>query len=170
MLINKRGTDKVLAVYWFAILIIVTVAIVSGVSIFYGAQYDVRDVESIALANKIADCVSKGGKMNYLMDEKEINSDNFLSICRLNFANQEQDLYAEVDFYDFDSCSINDKKCSVSLLNVKTFTQSWIEQCNLDSKGPVCKERWFYTLSKDGQQEIIIRIFTGVNKAGENVN
>ncbi len=173
---NRRGTDKVLSVYWFTILIITTVAIVAAVSIFYSSKYDVRGVEGGFLGDKVSDCISKGGKLNYALDGKQLTSDNFMSVCGLNFENQQHDLFVEVSFYDFNSCNLEDRKCSTLLNNgatVKTLDVSWISQCNLDSKSPVCKEKWFYVLQDNPgkeQTKIMVKIFTGVNKAVENVN
>jgi len=38
---NKRGMEKIVSIYWFAILIIVAGGIIYMVSIFYGDPYDV---------------------------------------------------------------------------------------------------------------------------------
>ena len=57
---NKRG-DKVLSIYWFAILFIVAGAIVYMASNFYSTPFDVRAVESTALSDQIANCVTSGG-------------------------------------------------------------------------------------------------------------
>lgn len=58
---NKRGTDKMLSIYWFVILTIVAGGIFAMVYIFYGSPYDVRGVESEIFAERIADCISRQG-------------------------------------------------------------------------------------------------------------
>ena len=84
---NKKG-DKIISVYWFAILFIVAAAIDYMVVIFYGKPYDIRDVEESILINQIADCLAEGGYLkkevfdngNFLLNES-----NFLQTCHLNF-------------------------------------------------------------------------------------
>ncbi len=49
---NKRG-DKILSLYWFAVLIIVAGGIFGMVYVFYGSPYDVREIEANVLLNKI---------------------------------------------------------------------------------------------------------------------
>ena len=60
MKMNKRGAEKIISVYWFVILFLVAGTIAYSVSIFYGNPYDVREIESNILANKIADSNSNG--------------------------------------------------------------------------------------------------------------
>ena len=59
---NKKG-DKIISVYWFAILFIVAAAVVYMAALFYGAPYDARGIESDILTNQIADCLSQGGSL-----------------------------------------------------------------------------------------------------------
>lgn len=54
---NKRG-DEVLTLYWFAIITIFAGGIFGMVYLFYGAPYDIRQIESTLIMNKVADCVS----------------------------------------------------------------------------------------------------------------
>ena len=54
---NKRG-DKILSIYWFAILLIIAGGIFGMVYVFYGTPYDVREIETRVLTNQIADCIS----------------------------------------------------------------------------------------------------------------
>src|SRR3989338_770987 len=64
MVLDKRGDERVLSIYWFIMFIIVAVAVVSGVARFYGAPMDVRIVEAELLADKVIDCVSIQGKLD----------------------------------------------------------------------------------------------------------
>ena len=61
---KDRKGDKIISVYWFAILVIVAVGIFGMVYVFYGSPYDVREIEANALLNQVADCVSYAGKIN----------------------------------------------------------------------------------------------------------
>ncbi len=68
--ISKIGGDKVLSIYWFAIIVIVAGGVFGMAYNFYGAPYDVRELEGDVLSNKIADCISSQGYLN----EKLFNS------------------------------------------------------------------------------------------------
>ena len=80
---NKRGTDKLISVYWFAILFIVAAAIVYMVLSFYGEPYDARELEANALTNQIADCLSEAGYLKEGILER-VETD-LLETCDLNF-------------------------------------------------------------------------------------
>ena len=65
--------EKLMSVYWFVILFLVAGGVYSMVNVFYGHPYDVREVESNLLSQKIADCVSYGGIINTeIFDAKPI--------------------------------------------------------------------------------------------------
>ena len=104
---NKKG-DKIISVYWFAILFIVAAAIVYMAALFYGAPYDARGIESDILTNQIADCLSQGGYLKESISWDDNFKDKFLEECNLNFdvedtygwGAQEQ-YYVEVGLYEF---------------------------------------------------------------------
>ena len=52
---NKKGGDKIISVYWFAIIFIVATGIVYMVLSFYGKPYDIREIEVDLLTDKIED-------------------------------------------------------------------------------------------------------------------
>ena len=102
-----KGAEKMTAVYWFAILLVVAGAIAYMVFVFYGKPYGVANAESRILGNKIADCLSEGG---YLNEEIVwgLNNDNFLDRCNINFETEDVfdwkdkgQYYAEVNIYNF---------------------------------------------------------------------
>ena len=86
---NKRGTEKMLSMYWFLILIIVAAGVFVMIYNFYHYPYDIREIEANIMINRVADCVSTAGKINsYVIEETEFNQEfkeNFLQICNLNF-------------------------------------------------------------------------------------
>ena len=89
MKMNKRGAEKIISVYWFVILFLVAGTIAYSVSIFYGDPYDVREIESNILTNKIADCLSENGKLKYGLPEKFEGV--FLEECNLNFNTKDEE-------------------------------------------------------------------------------
>lgn len=109
---NKRG-DKILTVYWFLILFLVTGGIIYMVYLFYGAPYDVRMIESTALGDQIANCITSQGYLNDSVFNSNFEK-NLTSFCHLNFSvedvygwgNQTQ-YYVELGIYNYDPNSFD---------------------------------------------------------------
>lgn len=167
---NNRGADKILSVYWFAILFIVAAGIVYMVAVFYGQSYDVRKIEANILINKIANCFAEGGR---LVDGwKDIKEDNFLEKCKLTFEVEDTNnwkddqIYVNVGFYDFDNVN-----------GIGGSAGTPIEKGNVNLKGscdtgkysPVCIERSFYALDKNSNNQYVIKILSIVRKTDKNV-
>ena len=167
MILGKKGAEKTISIYWFAILIIVAGAVVYMVASVYGQPYDVRQIESDILANNIADCISEGGYLK----EKVLNDasfkENFLGRCSLNFEAADfpgtnGEYYAEINFYDFDSENKINFEVSSGNLNLKQF-------CEIKGRtNPACSQKSFYVIDKN-QQSYRIDVTAVVNKADKNV-
>lgn len=151
---NKRGAEKIISVYWFAILFIVAGAIVYMVSVFYGEPYDVREVESDIIAGKIAVCLSENN-----LDEDLKN--NFLEVCHFNFNTDNPDgqYYIEVSFSDFNTGDKAGDEISAGNINLK-------DNPNIGKKSLYSKN--FYVVKND--QELIADIQVITNKENENIN
>jgi len=94
---DRRG-EKVVSVYWFAILFIVAGAVVYMVGVYYGEPYDVREIEGDVMINKIFYCLDE------LSNFKDIN---LKEDCNLNFEvedsfgwNHDQ-FYVEITFENY---------------------------------------------------------------------
>lgn len=160
---NIRGTDKIMSVYWFAILFIVAAAVVYMVGSFYGQPYDIREVEANVLINNIADCIAGGGYLNKEIIDTEgeflLNNDNFLEVCNLNFNvedttgwKEQEQYYVEIDVFGIAKGNVNLKL-----------------DCDKEGKNfPVCVERSFYVLDKEGKS-YEIKILSVVRKTEKNV-
>ncbi len=168
---NKRG-DKVLSVYWFAILLIVAGGIFAMVYVFYGTPYDVREIETRVLTNQIADCVSYGGKINsnlILNGVVKEGNENFLDQCHLNFNSPEwadEQYYAEVNLYKLENLN-------TPVLDIKKGNNNWVADCNIQENKkqgtlPTCLRKSFYSLD-DKNNQYIIKILSVVRKAEQNV-
>ncbi|VVB83466.1 Uncharacterised protein [uncultured archaeon] len=171
---NKRG-DKILSVYWFAIIIIVAGGIFGMVYVFYSTPYDTRQVEARLLINNLADCVSYDGQINSdLFSGGTLNpSENYLSKCHLTlnsgdleaWKNNEQ-YYMEVKFY-----KISDLSNPISTL--KDGNNNWLPGCSVQAEKKIsnlaqCVERSFYSLDALGNQ-YLIKILGVVAKSEKNV-
>ena len=144
---DKKGTDKIISVYWFAILFIVAAAIVYMVYVFYGGAYDIRDAEANIMMNRIADCITAGNELDY-----NINNGNFLSECHLTLnTTLENELNGQ--YY-----------VEVPSLNVVQGNKNLNDYCGKKGdKLPKCYERDFYTLN---QREVKIKVV--INKVNKN--
>lgn len=176
--LNKRGTDKIISVYWFVILFIVAAAIVYMAAVFYGEPYNVRETEANIMINQIADCISQGGEIkDGVINEEgklELTNENILSKCHLtfnveNFKNwkEQEQFYIEINFYKFDKDASDGlgvgfgNKIISGNTNLKEF-------CEKNGKNfPVCVERNFYVLVKENPY--IIKIKSIVRKTEKNV-
>jgi len=142
---NKKG-EKLISVYWFAILFIVAAAIVYMTALFYGAPYDVRELEADILTDKIAECFSKGGYFN-----EEIDEGNFLQECNLNFdigevsgSGERGKYYVEVNVFNFGEEN--------SFLKIDEGNVNLNLNCGLEGKTqPRCLERSFYVIDEQGE-------------------
>ena len=111
---NNRGAEKLMSVYWFVILFLVAGGVYAMVTSFYGHPYDVREVESNLLSQKIADCVSYGGVINTeIFDGDNFNlqfKDIILDECDLNFNVQDEnsngEYYLKIEFFDLSKNSL----------------------------------------------------------------
>jgi hypothetical protein len=163
---NKKG-DKLISVYWFAILFIVAGGIVYMVSAFYGKPYDIRAAEADILTSKIARCISEAGYLREGVLTEDFRK-NFAEICAINF--QAEDVYGwretgqyyvGIEFLDFNT------KQKIS--EISEGNQGLKPDCKLEGKAlPVCIERILYSVDKEGNQ-YQINILSIVRKTEKNV-
>ena len=148
---NKTGTEKIISVYWFAIIFIVAAAIVYMTASFYGKPYDVRQIEADLLTNKVAECISEAGYLN----EKILNQqfvENFLENCNINFNvedaygwREQEQYYIELNLIDFSS--------GKKILEIKEGNLNLKSFCNLKGVNlPYCLERSLYVIDKNNIQ------------------
>lgn len=166
---NKKGTDKILSMYWFAALIIIAGGIFAMVSTFYNHPYDIRGMESEILNKKTVGCLSSGGELNKeLFYEEKFNenfSDIFLRVCDFNFntTKKEVQYYVEAEFYN-----LTEKENPV--FEFSKGRKNWREDCGIEDeheKMAKCVERRFYS-TYQGEQ-YLIKILSIVGKVDKNV-
>ncbi|GIU68527.1 MAG: hypothetical protein KatS3mg001_377 [Candidatus Pacearchaeota archaeon] len=162
---NKKGAEKIISVYWFAMLFIVAASLVYIVSVFYGKPYDIRKIEADFLADKIASCFSKNGFIKE--DFSQINSNNFLDRCSLTFDTEDSfgwkndQYYIETNFYDLNSGNL--------IHSLNQGNPSLKNFCNIKGENfPVCLEKTLYTIDKQNNQ-YQIKILSIVRKTEKNV-
>ncbi len=168
---NKHGADKLISVYWFAILFIVAAAIVYMVFIFYGEPYDVRELEANTLTNQVAGCLSEAGYLKPNLFNNEEFKENFLETCDINLDvedvygwKEQGQYYLEINFYDFGTYPN-----SQSLFEISEGNLNLKSDCDIDNKNfPFCLEREFYVI--DGEDNrYVVSILSIVRKTEKNV-
>ena len=162
---NKKATEKILSVYWFVILILVAGGVFAMVYTFYNYPYDIRDIEVNIMVNRVADCLSTGGKLNSYVFEEEFKTD-FLEICDLTFDTEEDwnrpKYYLGVEFYDPDNLVFDFSKGNKNLIS-----SCGVEKEIEKEKLARCIERDFYSL--DGDDLYLVKILSIVRKTEKNV-
>lgn len=171
--INKKGAEKILSIYWFAILIIIAGAIVAMVSLFYGTPYDARETEANIMMNKAVNCLSENGKLDAELFNKENKNfnENFNLKEKCNFVfetelkSETEEYFLRAEFYDLN----NEKVLSISEGNSNIYSDCKIGEEKY-KKLPKCVEREFYSLNPFSENEIFkIKILSAVKKTEKNV-
>ena len=150
-----------MSVYWFAILLLVAIGVFIMVYNFHHYPYDVREIEANIMVNKVADCISTGGRLDEYVLEQDFE-ENFLHACNLNFETKEwEDMqyYLEVEIPNAFIISEGNKNL-VSSCGI----ESQVEEDNLAR----CMERSFYALDATNNAHLI-KILSVVRKTEKNV-
>ena len=176
---DKRGTDKMLSIYWFLVLTLVAGGVFAMVYIFYGAPHDVREIESELLAQKLADCISKRGVIpSYFFVGERFNENllkGFTERCNINFDVEEDygdeneiQYFYRVNFYLIRD--LNNPVFSVSDGNLNWEIECYVKKDNSKEYKRLakCTESRFYAVdSKDNQY--LIKILSAIGKSKKNV-
>jgi hypothetical protein len=164
---NNAGAEKIISVYWFAILFLVAAGVAAMVVIFYGKPYDVRELEADILTNSIANCLSEVG---YLKPNVLGNSNfrsNFLGECKLNFDVEstftQPQYYLKVQIFQDANNVFEVSEGNLNLIS-SCGVESTIEKENLAK----CSEKTFYSLGT-GNVLYSIKVLSIVRKTEKNV-
>ena len=169
---NRKGS-KVLAVYWFAILVIVAIGIYAMISAYYNHPIDVREWEAEILSNKVADCISRQGTLNLeLVDNEEFNDnfkENFLSECDLNLESEwdKNQYYIGVDFFTVDN---REEAFFIISAGDTTWKEQYsgIQEVQDYSTLPKGIKKRFYAVDNQNNQ-FLIEVLSIVKKTEKNV-
>lgn len=141
--INKRGEvgDQVMLIIFIFLLVLISVGVVSGVLIFFGSEYDFRQVGAEVLNYNIRNCLDKEGIDSSFfsnlyercgLNEGIINSSYIVKICE-----NSQDCIMEQNYKfshgDAVQCgltgafgNINYPKCSIREITIQGVTYTII--------------------------------------------
>ncbi len=165
---NKRG-DKLISVYWFAILILVAGGISAMVYVFYGAPYDIREMEATIMTNKISDCISENGLINEKIFEKDFQ-ENFLEKCNLNFDVEDENDWSNVPQYYLDVKIYSVENLINPEVDFNHGNLNLVSSCEIASgdydKLAKCVNGKFYSL---GDKQYLVEILSIIRKSEKNV-
>ncbi|MBS3092238.1 hypothetical protein J4466_02355 [Candidatus Pacearchaeota archaeon] len=169
---GKRADEKILSFYMFIVWIIIALAIVGGVYIFYSARLDIRNIQSESLANNLIGCLTEDGFIKTKVLEE--NFDVF-SECNLNknIIEDKREFFLKVSFKDVDS---GQEIRELIIAGEKDFEiQCGLrENAEVRDEYAVCASKEIYILYKTinpqsnklENKKAIIDIFTGSNVLG----
>ena len=164
--LDKRGTDKIISVYWFAILFIAAAAVSYMVISFYGKPYDIRELEAHALTNKAADCISQNGYLREDIFSENFKS-NLIEMCDFNFDTEAtfegSQYYLGVDVY----------KNNAAVLSTSQGNKNLVSSCGIEKeiereRLATCIEREFYSLNSE-KEILLVKVTSIVRKTEKNV-
>ncbi len=173
-MLTKKGGSKVIAMYWFVILMIIAGGIFAMVYSFYHHPYDVRELEGEIMADKIADCLSSKGKLNSeLFNEegfREEYKNIFLEECSFTFDaeenfGEEPQYYFKINF--FESEDLENSVFEISKGNSNLVAGCEIQKEKEYKREVKCVEEDFFSFY--GTKLYLIKILTIVKKTEKNV-
>lgn len=178
-MMNKRGTDRILAIYWFLVLTFVAGGVFAMVYVFYGNPYDVREIESEILTQRIADCISRQGTIDPdFFGEEGFNQEigkTFTERCKLNFDVEEgyDDENTMQYFYKIEFYTVNN--FATPSFSFKDGNSNWESECFIKKENDKeytrlakCTEKRFYAVGNGGSQ-YLIKILSIIGKSEKNV-
>lgn len=163
--INRKGAEKIMSIYWFAIIFIVAAAIVYLAYSFYGKPYDIREIEVGLLSDRVADCLNHAG---YIKDNwPGLNEENFFTECGLNFNVEDTRGWEDDQYYVM--VRISDFNSDAELNLISAGNENLRLNCATEGRNlPVCLERKMYSIDKANAQ-YEIEMLSIVRKTEKNV-
>ena len=173
-MLNKKGGGKIIAMYWFVMLIIIAGGIFAMVYSFYHHPYDVRELEGEIMINHIADCLSTQGNLtSALFDEEGFSqnfSENFLENCHINLDVEEiwegePQYYLQINFYK--SENLENSLFEISKGNLNLVADWNIQEEKEYKRTAKGVEDDFFSFNREDMY--LIKILTIVKKTEKNV-
>jgi len=175
---NKKGGEKYLSVWWFFILTIVAGGTLIAIWRFQNVV-NASELDAEVLASKVVDCIVKNGILVFDINEpiRERNKPDIFSLCEIKQFDKSlgKDYFLGILIYDFSSCEIKNEEWFCNKL-IKEFYYSPSEYLlsNLKercvtfegfevSRMPRCAYKNVYALGKNNEK-FIVRVIGGTNE------
>ena len=163
-MIGKKGSEKLLSIWWLLVLAFVGVGITAGVFIFYSENYDVRFKEANLLHNRFSDCLIDDD--GFLIEGFFEESFNIFSSCNI-----EEGLFGEGSNYYFEVImKVEDENLKAILEGRHSFSEDCGVQEGVQAERfPKCvdSEKVIFYLEENKIKEAKLRILTASNQMGE---
>ena len=156
---NKIGGEKLLSIWWLFIITMVGIGIVWGVSMFYSAEIDVREVEAEILMDRISDCFFEQGM---LIDNLLENDFDIFQECKLNKKVIDSAFYFKISVLDESQNVIKEISGKIK--------ESACTLTNSEKKGCVSKERGIIYEQENEIKKARLEILTASNQVGEKIS
>lgn len=168
---RKQGA-KLLTMYWFLMLILISGGVTIMVFLFYGNPYDVRELEADLLLNRVVDCVSPNGYVNsefFGEDGFKEDVEDIEHLCNLHFSTEkvwiEPQYFFRFEIRNFDSDEI--------LFSSEAGNKDDAAFCDInleedEEKLAKCVQEEFYS-PDNYQNKYRVRVLSVVRKTEKNV-
>jgi hypothetical protein len=156
---NKKGDERMIFIFMMFVWIVVALAFVAGVYIFYGADTNIKLKHANVLSNRLFLCISEGGFNQKILGEEV----NLFKECNINsyYFNNEHLFFARVEIFNESS--------GEKVKEIIIGSDSLITECNLKGRKNqfvLCTEESEFLL-KDGEGKFVVKINTGSNNKGD---
>jgi len=154
---NKKGQSKFFSVWWFYVLAVIGVGIITGVLIYHSADININKLEAEILAEKIMGCLVDNNHLDEGFFEKDFD---IFSKCRLN-----KEIFARGSNFYF-NITVSGEELNKE---ISEGDHSFEENCKIEKKikaekFPKCVKRVGKVFREGKRLEIVI--LAGSNQAG----
>lgn len=166
-MINRKGDERILSLYWFLMFIIIAIAVSSGIISFYGHPLDIREKEANILADKVIKCFADKG----ILDSERLkinNLEGFEKECGIIFKDTTEEAYIsdfETDLQYYVNVGLKTESISYSLEAGNKQVRCNIAESKINI--PTCSEKRIYVLDSENKF-VLMEIETGVKKIEQN--
>lgn len=126
---DKTGGEKIFSGVWLLVWLVVIAGIVIAVTMFHGADVDVRNIEADILYERLIGCVVQQGIL-----EEDVNKDSVFRKCGLN-----QEVFAGDDGFYF-RISVYDENENKVREDIVHGHKDFATQCAIQEKDEEGKE------------------------------
>ena len=161
--------EKIFSIWWFFILIVVGIGVVSAIFLFYSADVDIRGVEVSILSESLENCITHQGILSEEVLEEEFD---VFKECGLNkeIFGKRSDFYFNIVFKDKEGKTIRNNLYGGDV-SLKKECEIYSGEKVISKNAPVCLNKKENVLYYGGGvlKEGFLEFFTVSNHKGGNL-
>jgi hypothetical protein len=159
---NKKASEKLLTIWWFFVLIVIGVGVVSATWLFYNSGVNVKSIESEVLLDRINSCLNDINRLN----DNFLKSDfNLEEECKLNKKVLENGKFlSQIYIYN-----VGNKIVSIELGNPSLKKDCEVKKVISTKHYPECSMKNISYYSKSLSDYVNVVIFTSSNNDGGSI-